>query len=133
MASVNFGIGVKPVSFTDRGVAEFESVAASSDTTYSWNTVGGDNVDLFGSGFTYGADGRPTGGRATSAQIDIDGDGFNDVLISGINANPALLDDGADAFWSALLAGTSVINAQALSKEAVPFGRQSVLFGDDLN
>jgi Ca2+-binding RTX toxin-like protein len=132
MAFVNCGGFAGAIRMDVPSLVNFGAANPSSATTYSWDTSPGNEVDLFGSGFTYDAQGRATGGRATSAQIDVGDNGLNDVQITGLNLNPALLDDGAAAFWSATLAGTTVINAQALSKEVVPFGSSSSIFGDDL-
>lgn len=131
MAFVNFDGATGPVRMIDQNLVAFDNANTVSGTLASWETPAGHEVDLLGSGFAFDAQGRPTGGRATSAQIDLGDDGLNDVQISGINVEATVLDDGAEAFWSATLAGTTIIDAQALSKDVVPFGFVSSIFGDD--
>jgi Ca2+-binding RTX toxin-like protein len=100
-------------------------------TGWSYLTTGGDDILVKGEGMTFNAAGRPTGGTATSIEIDVGGDDPNnpELVITGINVAAATLDDGPAGFWR-FLEGDDVILGPELAKGAS--GGTFIVFGDGI-
>jgi hypothetical protein len=131
---ISFGGANSAVRMSEPELVSFRAGGVATGTSWSWGTPAGGSVQLSGSGLTFDAQLRATAGRISEVRISQnDGGGPTpDVLITGVGAPAAQLDDSADSFWSHVLAGTTIINAQSLG----PVSRGgtsefSVLFGDD--
>jgi Ca2+-binding RTX toxin-like protein len=98
---------------------------------WSYLTTGGHDVLVEGQGMTFNAAGRPTGGTATSISIDVGNDdpANPELVITGISAAAAGLDDGAASFWR-FLEGDDVILGPELAQGAS--GGTFTLFGDGI-
>jgi hypothetical protein len=103
----------------------FGNVFSSSATSFVWNTTHGNRIHVSGSGFTYGADGKPTGGTATRVRIDLGRDGDFDATFSRMSVPLAPLVDSPADFWFTLLRGNDSLFA--------PNTVAATLFGDFLS
>ena len=131
---MNFNGANSAVSMADPDLVTFKAGAGASPTSWAWGTTADTDVIVSGSGMTFDALLRATGGRASEVRLDLnDGGGTTpDVQVTNLSVPAALLDDSAESFWSLLLAGTTIMNAQALTAARVGTDDFSVLFGDDL-
>jgi Ca2+-binding RTX toxin-like protein len=104
---------------------------AGTPTGWSYLTTGDHDVLVKGQGMTFNAAGRPTGGTATSIEIDVGNDDPNnpELVITGINVAAATLDDGPASFWR-FLEGDDVILGPELAKGAS--GGTFIVFGDGI-
>jgi hypothetical protein len=86
---------------------------------WSFLTTGGHDVLVEGQGLTFNAAGQPTGGTATSIEIDVGNDDPSnpELVITGVSAAAASLDDGPASFWR-FLEGDDVILGPELAKGA---------------
>jgi Ca2+-binding RTX toxin-like protein len=100
-------------------------------TGWSYLTPGADDVLVRGEGMTFNAAGRPTGGTATSIEIDVGNDDPSnpELVITGISVAAASLDDGPASFWR-FLEGDDVILGPELAKGAS--GGTFTVFGDGI-
>jgi Ca2+-binding RTX toxin-like protein len=134
MAVVTFGGAKSAVDMSDPNLAAFGQAGVKTSTFWTWKTPTDKEVLLRGSGMQFDAAGRATAGTVSGIEINIGG--ANSGLVPGMEIDnisvPApVLDDGAQAFWNALLGGPDLIDATGLAAAQVGAGF-SILFGDDL-
>lgn len=133
MAFVNFKGAQAALDMSDPDLVQFASAEVAFGTVWSWLTPNGTDLDLKGSNLTFDGQGRATGGRVSEVRIDIGNNSFGipDILVTGLNALAAPLDDNPDAFWGGVLQGNDIIDATALAPVSQGFGPTSRVFGDD--
>ncbi len=136
MATVSFINLDQNLDITDNASAAFASGDLASSTTFSYITTGGDDWDIFGSGFAYSG-GLPTGGTITGLQLDLDNDlfGLPEIVVTGLSIAATSLgvgvgtaDQQRDAFWAAVLGGADTINFTM-----VDYSRTFFFAGDGAN
>jgi len=93
---------------TDPNLVTFASTVSAGPTAWTYLTPAGHRVTVKGTGMTFDAAGRPTGGTATSIEIDVKNDSYPEMRITGISVAAATLDDGPASFWR-FLDGNDVI------------------------
>jgi Ca2+-binding RTX toxin-like protein len=132
MATLDLSKAKFSFSMTDPDLVRFgANDGVGTATGWSYLTTGDDDVLVKGEGMTFDAAGRPTAGTATAIEIDVGNDDPSnpELLISGINAAVATLDDGPASFWR-FLEGDDVILGPELAKGAS--GGTFTLFGDGI-
>ncbi|MFO1144432.1 MAG: calcium-binding protein [Amaricoccus sp.] len=130
MATLDFTRAAFGVDTTEPGFIDFAAgLGAGTATSLSFRTVAGNRVQVTGTGLTFDAAGRPTGGTATAIEIDVDNNGSVDLVISGINAPAASLDDGAGGFWRFLDGNDVILGPDSAQGAANGIFR---IFGDGL-
>lgn len=132
MAFLRFDGATRGVDLTDAALVTFSFTLEASATAWRYRTPAGDTVELAGSGFTFGADGKPTGGTVTGLQIDTEArGGVRDVILTGLNAPLAAMTDPA-GFWNQALGGNDVISMAGLAGPKVGPQQTSHVMGDDI-
>lgn len=130
MTTLDFTRAAFGVDTTEPGFIDFvAALGAGTATSWSFRTVAGNRVQVTGSDMTFDAAGRPTGGTATAIEIDVDNNGGVDLVISGITAPAASLDDGPGSFWRFLDGNDIILGPDSAQGAANGIFR---LFGDGL-
>ena len=130
MATLDFTRAAFGVDTTEPGFIDFSAVLGiGTPTSWSFVSSAGNRVHITGSGMTFDASGRPTGGTATAIEIDVDNNGSVDLVISGIAAPAATLDDGPASFWRFLDGNDVVLGPESAQGAANGIFR---MFGDGL-
>jgi Ca2+-binding RTX toxin-like protein len=129
MATIDLRGAASGVDMTDPNLVSFGSTVSAGPTAWTYLTPAGHRVTVTGTGMTFDAAGRPTGGTATAIEIDVRNDSSADLRITGISVAAATLDDGPASFWR-FLEGNDVI----LGPESAQGGAYSIFrfFGDGL-
>ena len=130
MATLDFTHAAFGVDTTEPGFIDY-AAALGTGTATSWSFVStaGNRVHITGTGMTFDAAGRPTGGTATAIEIDVDNNGSVDLVITGIAAPAATLDDGPASFWRFLDGNDVVLGPESAQGAANGIFR---MFGDGL-
>ena len=101
----------------------------ASATVYGFQNAAGDAFTITGTGFTYDASDRPTGGDANRVAIAFAAGGS--IAVDDLEFVDALhLDGGARAFWNEILEGATEFQLDGLDQSQVGVGL-NVIFGDD--
>jgi hypothetical protein len=130
MATLDLTTARQAFDMNNGDIVRFGSANLRFNSHWSWITPDGHDLELFGSGLTYDANGRALSGSITSIEFDLGNDGFPvpDVVIRGINTDAKLLDNSPAAFWS-ILSGDDTFLGPLIENGGTGFSR---LFGDAL-
>ena len=130
MATLDFTHAAFGVDTTEPGFITYAAtVGTGTPTSWSFITDAGNRIRVTGTGMTFDAAGRPTGGTATAIELDVDNNGSVDLVISGIAAPAATLDDGPASFWRFLDGNDVILGPESAQGAANGIFR---LFGDGL-
>src|SRR5262245_51184858 len=129
MATLDLTNPASGFDMTDPDLVSFASTVSAGPTTWTYLTPAGHRVTVKGTGMTFDAAGHPTGGTATSIEIDVKNDSYPELKITGISVAAATLDDSPASFWR-FLEGNDVI----LGPESAQGAAQGIFrfFGDGL-
>jgi Ca2+-binding RTX toxin-like protein len=129
MATIDLSKAKQHFDMTDGMNVEFKALdKTATPTKWSFVSAAGHDLELSGSGLTYDKDGHALSGRINAISIDLGTNdaAYPDVMISGIDADARLLDDGRDSFWQFLEGDDTFI----APNEPVQEKGQTILFGD---
>ena len=130
MATIDLTRAASGIDMTEPGFVTYAAaLGAGTATSWSFLSAAGNRVQVTGTGMTFDAAGRPTGGTATAIEFDIDNNGSVDMVITGINAPAATLDDGPASFWRFLDGNDVILGPESAQGAAYSIFR---VFGDSL-
>ena len=129
MATLDLSKPASGFDMTDPDLVGFGSTVAATPTAWTYLTPAGTRVRVTGTGMTFDAAGRPTGGTATAIEIDVKNDSYPELVITGISTPAATLDDGPASFWRFLEGDDVILGPEAAQGAAEGIFR---MFGDGL-
>jgi Ca2+-binding RTX toxin-like protein len=129
MAVLDLSKATQRVDMTDPNLVTFGTPGANTSTAWNWMTSAGHNLRLEGQGMTFNANGRALSGTVSQIAIDLGNNNavIPDILITGITANAATLDDGSASFWCFLEGNDTIIGPGANTNGT---GAHHQIFGD---
>ncbi len=88
-----------------------DTVTTAEDNTFIYETVDGNTIEFYGSGFTYDQDGNPIGGQVSHISFR---DSIGNEIASFTLVTASLVDllaNGMNDFWEVVFAGDDTISA----------------------
>jgi len=140
MATLDLSRATKAINLLDPNIVSFGTAELTTSDTWSFKTPTGDDLQLEGKGMTFDKAGHAKKGTVHTIGIDLLNNDFDnpDILITGLNAKAAKLDDGRTAFWQNVLEGNdTIIGTSNGSRGSLIFGdgpsaRHKAIGGNDL-